>query len=109
MKIPVELAQLNAPFFHITGKNLGERLDTRNNAALKLEYDTETKELAIAVNGRVGFCVGDNVRGYFPFVEPPMAKVIPVEPRPVQRRTAQASTPQDHVHAGLGAGIKNDK
>lgn len=105
MKVPVELAHLNAPHFHITGKSLGERLDTRVMRDLKLEWDDETKELAITWGGRTGYAVSSNVKAYFPFDAIPLhPSLSPPQLPKLEKRTAQVSTPQDHVFAGPGGG-----
>lgn len=103
MKVAVELAHLNAPHFHITGKSLGDRLDTRTSRELKLEWDDETKELAITWGGRTGYAVSSNVKSYFPFEAIPIQSAAPAPPK-LEKRTAQVSTPMDHVFAGPGAG-----
>lgn len=111
MKVPVELAYLNGPHFHVTGKsgiNMKDRLDTRDKslAGLKLEWDPATKELAITYMGRTGYVVSSNVRAYFPFAESPVAEVKPL-PKPEASGkviTAQVETPQSHVFAGPGGG-----
>lgn len=105
MRIPVQVAYLHSPHFHvsgITGKSLGERLDTRQDKSIELFYDRDAKELEITWAGRTCFIPESNVKSYFPFVDGEVIETKKVVPVGVIK--AQVSTPQDHVFAGEGRG-----
>ncbi len=121
MKKIVEYATLHAPHFHLSGVNLGDKLDSRpkGRAGLTLQWDTDDKELLVIYAGRVEHVPETNVKSYALKDElppPAIVKEVPkaVEPATPQapdkamgrpaRATAQVSTPTQHVFAGPGAG-----
>ncbi len=110
MRIPVEVAYLHSPHFHIagaTGKSLQDRLDARvPGCDLKIEWDTESKELCVTHGGREAHIPESNVKSYFPYVEEQKVKTLKpaATARAAERIKAQVSTPQDHVFAGPGGG-----
>lgn len=102
---PLEFVALHAPYFHITGRNLGDKIDTRVRKDVKLEWEPKTQLVYVTVDGVEGFfpAVG-NLKGAF--VTAP-AKINPVTTPPSTaegRKNAQVSTPQSHVFAGAGHG-----
>lgn len=109
MKIAIELANLHSPHFHMSGiggKNMGDKLDVRSARDIKIEWNTETKQLEVSWNGRIGLIPESNIKSMFPqeatVIEMPVNKSSPI--RKETRSTAQVETPQDHVFAGPGAG-----
>lgn len=117
MRKPVEYAHLHAPHFHLSGINLGDKLDARmkGRQGLLLQWDTEDKELLVIYQGRVEHVPETNVKSYAVLGEKPSTeRESPIEkPQPQApdknmarppRVSAQVSTPQSHVFAGPGAG-----
>lgn len=108
MKVNCELVYLHAPYFHITGMNLGERLDTRQRKDLKATWDTEEKEMTVEFQGRVGMIPESNVKSYFPYNNvTPIVEEKKKDEAPREKIKAQASSPTGHVFAGPGGGKVN--
>lgn len=104
--IDVELAHLHGPHFHITGINLSATLDTRKRREMKLQWNPLTKELIVNWGGRDAHIPEPNVMSWFPMGKEGPGKHPENNAAPMVKLThsAQVSTPQDHVHAGLGHG-----
>ncbi len=122
--VDVGFAQLHGDLF-LNGKNLTKggvhhNLDTHNNPNLKMVYDTVEKELLVTWNNVTAHVPSTNVASYIPgpaadrkvmqTASPQVSNIagaqIDTPSTTVQnpRPTAQVSTPQSHVHAGLGHG-----
>ena len=121
MKKIVEYATLHAPHFHLSGVNLGDKLDSRpkGRQGLMLQWDAEDKELLVIYQGRVEHVPETNVKSYVLKDELPPSAIVKEVPKvneaPIHqapdkmmarppRATAQVSTPTQHVFAGPGAG-----
>lgn len=116
MKISLSFAHLHTPLF-FARINWGEKLDVKNTAKgkLKLTYDRVEKELIVECDGRMTIIPTSNVVSMDPIPESLEAQVThdmltPVSPfvPPKGKRTAQASSPMDHVHQGPGNGKVRD-
>lgn len=117
MKIDLTFAHLHSPLF-FAGKNWGEKLDIKNTAkgSIQLSYDRTEKELLIKSGGSVAIIPTSNVVSMTPLLEITQCGNVenPKCPQPVTlaprgKIKAQVSGPNDHVHAGPGAGKINDK
>lgn len=117
MKINVSFAHLHSPLF-FAGRNWGEKIDVKNTAKGKvtMSYDRDSKELQIQCEGKETFIPSSNVVSYEPMPEGLEAQakhlntppVNPLVNPPKGKIKAQASSPMDHVHQGLGGGKTND-
>lgn len=101
MRTKISWAELHAPLF-LAGTNLGQKLDHKTKGSgVQMEYDEERHHLYVTYNGKTARIPETSVLS---MVEgaPAVAKVVAQAPaHPID---AQVSTPQSHVHAGLGAG-----
>lgn len=109
MKVEASFVLLHSPLF-FAGRNWGNKLDVKDTAKAKLQltYDRETKELEVKCLAKTMYMPSSNIIGYEPLITTLPTSDAAVAPGIIRRRTAQASTPMDHVHAGLGAGKTND-
>lgn len=112
MKIDLRFAELHAPLFMSDekhqGKNFGMKLDAKKHAGIRMLYDTDTQTLHIAHGGLESIIPATNVVSMMP-TTPGLAEKVEAKvgafDAPAYPATAQVSTPQSHVHAGLGAGL----
>lgn len=105
MKVQVGFVHLHAPLF-FARKNWKEKIDTRTDKGpqgevIRLEYDTDDKELKVNCGDHVAFIPSSNVVSYSPTKE--LEKVPVVKTTSGKganpKITAQVSGPHDHVFA----------
>lgn len=101
MRTPIQWAELHSPLF-LAGANLGLKLDPKVKVGLSMEYDEEKRHLYVTYNKRTARVPEPSILSMNEGVNDSVAE----KPRPtvVTKVTAQASSPQDHVFAGPGAG-----
>lgn len=112
MKTELKRANLHTPVL-VGGTSLGMRLDTKEKGGLKLFFDEASRHLYVTYNGETLRIPEGNIAG---MIDKPVTQIqdemvkkaaaaaaiaAAFAPPP----TAQVSTPQSHVHAGLGAGV----
>lgn len=110
MRTPIQWAELHSPLF-LSGKNLSQKLDPNKVDGLSMEFDEEKHQLYVTYKNptpAMGMPAVSTARVPEPSIlsmvegEVKKRKETPmVVPKVVK---AQASSPQDHVFAGLGAG-----
>lgn len=117
--IELTFAELHTPLF-LGGTNWQLKLDIKNTAKgkLSLAYDRENHELIVKANGHIAIIPTSNVVSMTPMPEgliaqtqhlaEPLVDLVVNPPKPKGRPKAQASTPMDHAHKGLGFGKTND-
>jgi hypothetical protein len=103
-RTPVEFAALHAPHFHLSGANLTDKLDTRSRAGMKLEWEDERRRLYVTWQGCEMMVPEANVKA-LAFHAPKKINPVTTPPSTLEgRKSAQVSTPQSHVFAGVGHG-----
>jgi hypothetical protein len=105
-RTPVEFAALHAPHFHISGMNLTDKLDTRSRPGLKLEWEEERGRLYVTWQSCEMWLPEGNVRAIAEAAPKKGEPVVVPVVTPEMRKSAQVSTPQSHVFAGVGHGKK---
>ncbi len=111
MMTAIAWAELHAPLF-LAGTNLGQKLDPAKRGGIKMAYDEMKRHLYVTFNGKTARVPETSVLS---MVEATAgnAEVIGIDTRvAIESRlnqafdpnAAQVSTPQSHVHAGLGHG-----
>ncbi len=106
MRTDIEWAELHAPLF-LAGTNLGQKLDPAKRAGLKMEYAEDKRHLYVSYGGKTARIPETSVLS---MVER-AAKAVTLHntltsptPQHATALSAQVSTPQSHVFAGLGGG-----
>lgn len=107
MRTEIKWAELHSPIF-VGGTNLSAKLDPTKRTGLRMEYDEDLRHLYVTWNNATARIPEPSILS---MIEGATKEDKP-KPSPVQGGKpikAQVSTPQDHVHAGMGAGKTNSK
>lgn len=101
MRTEIKWAELHSPIF-LAGTNLKEKLDPKVRAGLVMEYDEDKRHLYVSYNGCTARIPEPSILSMIEGIDVASPKhPFPATSKPIK---AQASTPQDHVFAGPGAG-----
>lgn len=98
--LDIKYAELHTALF-LKGTNLGLKLNPHHRGGLILKYDREARELLVSFNGETAIIPTTNVASMVEGKQPDRKEEVK---EPFVAKTAQVSSPMQHVFAGPGHG-----
>lgn len=100
--INLKYIELHSPLF-LAGTNLGQKLP-RHRSGITIKYDRPNQEVFITYNGETAIIPTTNVVAMIEGEIKDETSVRTAHIPSAEKITAQVSTPQSHVFAGVGHG-----